>query len=64
MNISLSVPSIACDVCAKTITKAIHNLDSTAEVSINVDTKMVEITSRKTLDELKSAIASAGHDVE
>ena len=36
MAMQLKVPSIVCDGCADTITKAIIELDSGAQVNVNV----------------------------
>lgn len=57
----LKIPSIACEVCAKTITIAIKNVDPLAEVNIDVGTKIVEINSHKTLEVIQQAIIEAGH---
>ena len=64
MNTALKVPSIACEVCAKTITNAILNIDSTAKVDVDVDQKLVTVTSEQTVDTIKQAITDAGHDLE
>ncbi len=62
-NIILNVPSIACEVCAKTITKAIQNVDNVAEINIDVKTKMVNVTTQKAEEIIKQAILDAGHDL-
>ncbi|PHV63632.1 heavy-metal-associated domain-containing protein [Cyanobacterium aponinum] len=62
-NITLNVPSIACEVCAKTITKAIQNVDSIAEINVDVKTKMVNVTTQKAEEIIKQAILDAGHDL-
>lgn len=49
-NIILNVPSIACEVCTKTITKAIQNVDNLAEINIDLKTKMVNVTTEKTAE--------------
>ncbi|MGJ3246967.1 MAG: heavy-metal-associated domain-containing protein [Elainellaceae cyanobacterium] len=59
----LNVPSIVCDGCADTITKAIHTLDSSASVDVNIETKQVEIDTQADERKIKEAIASVGHDV-
>lgn len=64
MTITFNVPSIACDVCANTITKGIQNYDPHSIVRINVTTKVVEIDTEKTSDEMKQVIIDVGHDVE
>ena len=64
MSLTLKVPSIACEVCANTITKAIHNLDEKAEISIDIDKKIVTVDSQKTAENIKEVIIDAGHDIE
>jgi copper chaperone len=64
MSITFKVPTIACEVCAKTITKAIHNLDDNAEVKVDVEEKIVTVATEKTADKIKEAIIDAGHEIE
>ena len=64
MNITLKVPSISCEVCAKTITNAILALDTQAKVNVDVEQKLVKITSEKQVEAIKEAIIDAGHDIE
>ncbi|HHP7244851.1 MAG TPA: heavy-metal-associated domain-containing protein [Elainellaceae cyanobacterium] len=59
----LNVPSIVCDGCADTITKAIHKLDSSASVNVNIETKQVEVDTQADESRIKEAIAAVGHDV-
>lgn len=61
--ITLNVPSIACEVCAKTITTAIKNTDPQAEVKIDVQTKIVQINTTKTLEIIQQTITEAGHTI-
>ena len=64
MNVTLKVPSIACEVCAKTITNAILAIDNQAQVNVDVEQKLVTVTSDKQEETIKEAIGDAGHDVE
>lgn len=63
MTITFNVPSIACDVCANTITKAIQNYDPSSIVRIDVATKVVEIDTEKTASEIKQVIIDVGHNI-
>lgn len=63
MTIELTVPTIACEACAEAVTKAIHGADAQATVQVDVPTKKVTIASAVTEDQLRAAIASAGHEV-
>ncbi len=62
--ITLKVPSIACEVCANTITNAIKNKISNAQVSVDVVTKIVTVNNEITETQLKEIIIQAGHEVE
>ena len=64
MNIRLKVPTIACDVCARTITKAVHNLDNNAQVDVDVEEKIVSVETKKTAESIKEVIIDAGHEIE
>lgn len=64
MTIELKVPSIACDVCAETITKAIKNSEPNAQINVNVDTKMVTVETTISENQIKEIITKAGHSLE
>jgi copper chaperone len=63
MSITLNVPSIVCDGCASTITKAIQNAQPTAQVQVDLTTKVVTVESDLPESTLKEAIAAVGHTV-
>ncbi len=62
--ISLKVPSIACDVCAQTITKAIKNSEPQATISVDVANKVVSVETEASVESIKKTIIEAGHTVE
>lgn len=64
MSIQLKVPSIVCEGCADTITKAIAALDADAKVKVDLSAKTVEIETQREEAEIKDAIAAVGHTVE
>lgn len=64
MSIQLKVPSIACEVCAKTITTAIKNQQPAAEVSVDVANKIVTVDTDAPEALIKEVIEAAGHTVE
>ncbi|MFM6192552.1 MAG: heavy-metal-associated domain-containing protein [Planktothrix sp.] len=64
MAVEIKVPSMVCQACANTVTKAIKSLDAEADVQINLDTKTVNIQGQPSETEIKQAIASVGHTVE
>lgn len=64
MTLTIKVPSIACEVCAKTITKAIQSQQSDAEVAVDVETKTVKVDTDASMEKIKSIITGAGHTPE
>ena len=64
MAIQLKVTSIACSACADTITKAIKNYESEADVQVNIGQKIVTVETEASEDSIKEVITSAGHKVE
>ncbi|MGY6530897.1 MAG: heavy-metal-associated domain-containing protein [Cyanobacterium sp.] len=60
--ISVKVPSIACEVCAETITKAIINSEPKAQVTVDVPNKIVNVDTLASVDVIKGAIVQAGHE--
>lgn len=64
MTIILKVPSIACNVCAETITKAIKNEQPSAQVNIDVAGKIVTVETDAPETQIKNAIISAGHTID
>jgi copper chaperone len=63
MTVNLTVPSIMCDGCAQTVTKAIQSVDAQAQVSIDLARKQVSIETTASLTDLTTAIGEAGHEV-
>jgi copper chaperone len=61
MTIQLKVPTIACEVCAETITKALKNSEPNAEVKVNMETKIVTVDSKESVAKIKQLISDAGH---
>jgi copper chaperone len=63
MAMQFKVPSIVCDGCADTITKAITELDSGAQVNVNVETKEVSAETSASESAVREAITAKGHTV-
>lgn len=61
MTIQLKVPNMACGACGKTITKAVHEIDPTAEVQTDPKTKQVIVESNASESSVREAIAAAGY---
>lgn len=64
MSLTIKVPSIACEVCGKAITKAIQSQDSEAQVSVDVINKIVTIETDASEAEIRAIITEAGHTPE
>ncbi len=64
MSVQLKVPSIVCEGCAETITKALKNLDPEAKVAVDLSAKTVIVEGKTREDLIKQAITDIGHNVE
>ncbi|MDW8422003.1 MAG: ATP-dependent sacrificial sulfur transferase LarE [Pseudanabaenaceae cyanobacterium SKYGB_i_bin29] len=64
VTMELSVPSIVCEGCVDTITKAIKNLDPQAEVTADLERKTIAVQTTASLDDLRTAITNTGHTVQ
>lgn len=64
MTIQLKVPTIACDGCGTTITKAILAQEPKAKVNVDVENKIVQVETQASEESVKQMIVSAGHQVE
>jgi copper chaperone len=61
MVLELKVPSIVCSGCVDTITKAIMDLDSSASVKSDLETKIVSVETTASETALKEVITKTGH---
>tara|TARA_E500000081_G_scaffold89799_1_gene90921 strand:- start:404 stop:613 length:210 start_codon:yes stop_codon:yes gene_type:complete len=50
MKTKFTVPEISCGHCKQTIEAAITTIDSVENVSVNIDNKLVEVTSNNEID--------------
>lgn len=64
MTVAIKVPSMVCQACANTVTKAIKSLDADADVQINLETKTVSVEGQPSESAIKDAIAAVGHQTE
>lgn len=64
MSLQLKVPSIVCDGCAETITKAVKSVDADARVDVDVSAKTVKVEGIQSEKSIKQAITATGHTVE
>lgn len=61
MSLQIQVPTIACEGCSDTITKAIQANQSDADVSIDVATKIVTVTTAASEADIRAIITNVGH---
>jgi len=64
MSLQLKVPSIVCEGCAETITKAIKSVSAEAQVNVDISAKTVKVEGAQSEDSIKQAIVATGHTVE
>ncbi|WP_017715319.1 heavy-metal-associated domain-containing protein [Kamptonema formosum] len=64
MALELKVPSMVCQGCVDTVTKAIKTVDSDAGVNVDLDQKTVSVESQVSEESIKQAIVATGHTVE
>lgn len=63
MSLNLSVPSIGCNACIETITKAIQAKDISAIVDGDPTSKTIQVESQLPESKIRELIAIAGHKV-
>ncbi|MTW02790.1 copper chaperone [Duganella ginsengisoli] len=57
------VQDMTCGGCAASVTRAVQRIDAGAKVDVDLAAKKVKVTSGRTLDEVRAAIADAGFPV-
>lgn len=61
MILQFKIPNMACAACANTITKAVQNIDPSANIDADTQTKLVKIKTVKSESTIRDAIAKAGY---
>lgn len=64
MSLQLKVPSMVCEGCVETVTKAIKTHDSEATVNVSLADKLVTVDTSLSKESIKQAITDVGHTVE
>jgi copper chaperone len=59
--IELTLPTMTCGHCVKTVTATVHRLDAAAQVRIDLPSQTVQIESTRPAEELKQALADEGY---
>lgn len=57
------VPTITCEGCGETITKAIQTSDPKASVRVDIEDKQVNVASDMSKSSIRQVIEAAGHEV-
>jgi copper chaperone len=60
--LKLKVPDMSCGHCAATIDTAAKSVDPTAQVDVDLTTKVATIATTAPADRMRSAIRDAGYD--
>lgn len=63
MILEIKVPSMVCQSCAETITKAIQQEESHAKVEVNLDSKIVKLETQASEESIEQIITAVGHTV-
>jgi len=59
--IELTLPTMTCGHCVRTVTDTVHRIDAKAKVDIDLDAHRVRIDSTRPADEFRQALAEEGY---
>ena len=59
--IELNLPDMTCGHCASTVTQTCELVDSTAKVEVDLNTKLVKISSKEDRNDFVEALTKAGY---
>ncbi len=59
--LTLKVPDMTCGHCASVVTRAVHSVDSGADIAIDLPTQTVSITSAADTAQMIEALDAAGY---
>lgn len=57
------ISNMTCEGCVRSVTKAIHKVDSAATVQADLAAKKVEVKTTAARAEISTALAQAGYEV-
>jgi copper chaperone len=63
MQLTFTVPDLACGACADKIGQAIHSIDPQAKIAADPQTKLVQIDSELPATTLETTIINAGYTI-
>jgi copper chaperone len=59
--IELNLPDMTCGHCASTVAKTVALVDSTAKVEVDLNSKLVKISSNEDRQDFAEALTEAGY---
>jgi copper chaperone len=62
MLIELTLPTMTCGHCAKTVTETVRKLDAQARLQIDLSTHKVQIETQRSREDVARALAEEGYD--
>ncbi len=63
-EINFKVPSMVCEGCVDTVTKAIVTEEPQAKVDVDLDSKQVKVNTEASESSIRQAVVASGHTVE
>lgn len=61
MTIELTLPTMTCGHCVRTVTQTVQQVDADAKLQIDLPTHKVQIESSQPADAFKAALAEEGY---
>ena len=59
----LQVEKMSCGGCARSVTKSVQSVDSSAKVDVDLASKKVKVDTQASLDAVRAAFTEAGYPV-
>ena len=59
--LEFNLPDMSCGHCASTVTKAVKEVDPSAKVEVNLDSKKVKVDSGQDRQQFAEALTEAGY---
>lgn len=60
--LKLTVPDMSCDHCVGAVTKALKGVDANAVVAVDLDAKIVTVSSETNAEKIAAALSKAGYE--
>jgi copper chaperone len=60
--IELTLPTMTCQHCVRTVTETVHRVDPQARVDVSLPEQRVQITSQRPAEEFRRALAVEGYE--